>query len=44
MGIGMVALADLATRQGGPVDAMLEDISRPYAPARAPTGKAPDTH
>jgi CBS domain-containing protein len=42
--IGMVALADLATRQPAPMDAMLEDISRPYPPQRAPTGKAPDTH
>jgi CBS domain-containing protein len=42
--IGMVALADLATRQPGPMDAMLEDISRPYPPQRAPTGKAPGTH
>lgn len=38
---GMVALGDLAVRQGLPVDSTLEDISRAAPPERQATGKAP---
>lgn len=37
-------MAALAMRQPGPMDAVLEDGSRPYPPRRAPSGKAPGTH
>jgi len=36
---GMVALADLATRQAGPTGSTLADISAPLPPQRPATGK-----
>jgi len=39
--VGMVSLGDLATRQGGPVDSTLEEISRPAPPQPKTTGKQP---
>jgi CBS domain-containing protein len=41
---GVVSLGDLATRQDGPTDSTLEDISRPAPPQRPSTGKQPSRH
>jgi CBS domain-containing protein len=41
---GVVSLGDLATRQEGPTDSTLEDVSRPVPPQRPSTGKAPSRH
>ena len=41
---GMVSLGDLATRQSGPVDSTLEEISRQTPPLPKTTGKQPGRH
>ncbi|MFL6674553.1 MAG: CBS domain-containing protein [Massilia sp.] len=41
---GVVSLGDLATRQEGPIDSTLEDISRAAPPQRPSTGKQPSQH